>query len=123
MTWRASRSKPPFSERSSLVMGTLIVSFATAADVMTTTIASLCTRNLKQGEEPPTVQKLLWGVSIGAIAYFMVAFAGGVQGVDGVKFLAAAGGAMVLFIFVLQVLSAVKTFFFANPDLPEGKHE
>lgn len=106
-----------------LVMGTLIVSFATAADVMTTTIASLCTRNLKQGEEPPTVQKLLWGVSIGAIAYFMVAFAGGVQGVDGVKFLAAAGGAMVLFIFVLQVLSAVKTFFFANPDLPEGKHE
>ncbi|MPN12228.1 hypothetical protein SDC9_159540 [bioreactor metagenome] len=41
----------------------------------------------------------------------MVAFAGGAQGVDGVKFLAAAGGAMVLFIFVLQVISAFKVFF------------
>ena len=97
-----------------VVMLTLIVSFATAADVMTTTIASLCTRNMKHEEEPPAWQKLLWGISIGAIAFFMVAFAGGVQGVDGVKYLAAAGGAMVLFIFVLQVFSAVKTFFFAD---------
>ena len=97
-----------------IVMLTLIVSFATAADVMTTTIASLCTRNMKREEEPPAWQKLLWGISIGAIAFFMVAFAGGVQGVDGVKYLAAAGGAMVLFIFVLQVLSAVKTFFFTT---------
>lgn len=96
-----------------LVMVTLIVSFSTAADVMTTTIASLCTRNLKHGEEPPTWQKLLWGLSIGTIAFFMVAFAGGVQGVDGVKYLAAAGGAMVLFIFVLQVISAIKVFFFS----------
>lgn len=94
-----------------LVMITLIISFATAADVMTTTIAMLCTRNLAHGEEPPAWQKLLWGVSIGAIAFFMVAFAGGVQGVDGVKYLAAAGGAMVLFIFVLQVMSAIKVFF------------
>ncbi|MDR2174794.1 MAG: BCCT family transporter [Synergistaceae bacterium] len=97
-----------------VVMLTLIISFATAADVMTTTIASLCTRNLKRGEEPPTWQKLLWGISIGAVAFFMVAYAGGAQGVDGVKYLAAAGGAMVLFIFVLQVFSAIKTFFFTD---------
>jgi len=97
-----------------LVMVTLIISFATAADVMTTTIAMLCTKNMHHGEEPPAWQKILWGVSIGAIAFFMVAFAGGVQGVDGVKFLAAAGGAMVLFIFVLQVFSAIKTFFFTK---------
>lgn len=83
-----------------IVMLTLILSFATAADVMTTTIASICSANLAHGEEPPAWLKILWGVSIGAISFFMVAFAGGVQGVDGVKFLAAAGGAMVLFIFV-----------------------
>lgn len=94
-----------------IVMITLILSFATAADVMTTTIATVCTLNMKDGEEPPAWQKILWGVSIGAIAFFMVAFAGGSQGVDGVKFLAAAGGAMVLFIFVLQVISAFKVFF------------
>lgn len=94
-----------------VVMVTLILSFATAADVMTTTIAAICTTNLEQGEEPPAWQKIIWGVSIGAIAFFMVAFAGGSQGVDGVKYLAAAGGAMVLFIFVAQVLSAFKVFF------------
>lgn len=94
-----------------VVMVTLIVSFATAADAMTTTIASLCTKNMKHDEEPPTWQKIIWGVSIGAISFFMVAYAGGVQGVDGVKYLAAAGGFMVLFIFVLQVVSAIKMFF------------
>jgi choline-glycine betaine transporter len=83
---------------------------------MTTTIAMLCTKNLAHGEEPAAWQKILWGVSIGAIAFFMVAFAGGVQGVDGVKYLAASGGAMVLFIFVLQVLSAIKTFFFTEVE-------
>ncbi|MCE5202436.1 MAG: BCCT family transporter [Synergistaceae bacterium] len=95
-----------------VVMLTLMLSFATAADVMTTTIASICTKDLKHGEEPPAWQKILWGLSIGAIAFFMVAFAGGEQGVDGVKFLAAAGGAMVLFIFVLQVISTFKVFFY-----------
>lgn len=94
-----------------VVMFTLILSFATAADVMTTTIASICTTGLAHGEEPAAWLKILWGVSIGAISFFMVAFAGGVQGVDGVKYLAAAGGAMVLFIFIAQVISAFKVFF------------
>lgn len=94
-----------------VVMITLIISFSTAADAMTTTIASICTKNSKHDEEPPLWQKCLWGISIGAISFFMVAYAGGAQGVDGVKFLAAAGGFMVLFIFVLQVASAIKVFF------------
>jgi len=94
-----------------VIMVTLVLSFATAADVMTMTIASICTKNLEHGEEPKAWLKILWGVSIGAVAFFMVAFAGGSQGVDGVKFLAASGGAMVFFIFVLQVISAFKVFF------------
>lgn len=94
-----------------IVMLTLMISFATAADAMTTTIASLCTQDSTHDHEPPTWQKILWGVSIGAIAYFMVAYGGGEQGVDGVKYLAAAGGSMVLFIFVLQVISCIKVFF------------
>ncbi|KAB3525504.1 MULTISPECIES: BCCT family transporter [Alkaliphilus] len=94
-----------------IVMITLILSFSTAADSMTRTIASLCTLNISHDQEPPRWQKLLWGLSIGIIAFVMVAFAGGVQGVDGVKFLAAAGGTMVLFVFVLQVISAIKMFF------------
>ena len=42
----------------------------------------------------------------------MVAFGGGAQGVDGVKYLAACGGFVVLIIFILQVASAIKLFFF-----------
>lgn len=114
--WVFLKALPLGSALVPVVMLTLILSFATAADVMTTTIASICTTNLGQGEEPPTWQKILWGVSIGAIAFFMVAFAGGSQGVDGVKYLAAAGGASVLFIFVAQVLSAFKVFFIDKID-------
>ncbi|WP_430884959.1 BCCT family transporter [Fusibacter sp. JL216-2] len=95
-----------------IVMITLILSFSTAADSMTRTIASLCTKDIEYNEEPPRWQKLLWGLSIGAIAYFMVAFAGGAQGVDGVKYLAAAGGSTVLFVFILQVASGIKMFLF-----------
>ena len=94
-----------------IVMITLILSFSTAADSMTRTIASLCTSNIAHDQEPPKWQKLLWGLSIGIIAFVMVAYSGGVQGVDGVKYLAAAGGTMVLFVFVLQVVSAIKMFF------------
>lgn len=56
-------------------------------------------------------QKIIWGVSIGAIACIMVAFGGGAQGVDGVKYLAACGGAVVLIVFILQVAAAIKVFF------------
>jgi choline-glycine betaine transporter len=94
-----------------VVMITLILSFATAADSMTRTIASLCMKNSQYDEEPPVWQKLIWGLSIGFIAFVMVAYGGGEQGVDGVKYLAAVGGSLVLFVFVLQVASAIKMFF------------
>ncbi len=94
-----------------IVMVTLIISFATAADAMTTTIATMCMKNVAIGEEPPAYQKILWGLLIGSISIIMAAFGGGDQGVDGVKQLAAAGGFAVLFIFVLQLISVVKMFF------------
>ncbi len=81
-----------------VIIVTLIAAFSTTADTMSTTIAALW-------------QKVIWGVSIGAIAAIMVAFGGGEQGVDGVKFLAACGGFVVLAIFLLQVAAAVKVFF------------
>lgn len=56
-------------------------------------------------------QKIVWGVSIGVIACIMVAFGGGSQGVDGVKYLAACDGFVVLVVFILQVVSAIKVFF------------
>lgn len=95
-----------------VVIVTLIAAFSTTADTMSTTIAALCTVGSTHDEEPPMWQKIVWGVSIGTIAAIMVAFGGGSQGVDGVKYLAACGGFVVLSIFILQVASAVKVFFF-----------
>lgn len=95
-----------------LTIFTLIISFATSADSMSSTIASICTHNMDADEEAPRSQKIIWGVSISAIAYVMVAYGGGAQGVDGIKFLAAAGGFTVLFLFILIVWSAMQVFFF-----------
>lgn len=95
-----------------LIILTLIAAFATTADTMSTTIAALCTEGARHDEEPALWQKIVWGVSIGLIACIMVAFGGGSQGVDGVKYLAACGGFVVLTIFILQVASAIRVFFF-----------
>ena len=94
-----------------VIIITLIAAFSTTADTMSTTIAALCTEGAKHDEEPALWQKVVWGVSIGAIAAIMVAFGGGEQGVDGVKYLAACGGFVVLAIFILQIAAAVKVFF------------
>ena len=90
----------------------LIAAFSTTADTMSTTIAALCTKGARHDEEPAVWQKIVWGVSIGVIACVMVAFGGGAQGVDGVKYLAACGGFVVLAVFILQVAAAYKVFFF-----------
>ncbi|MBS9775758.1 MAG: BCCT family transporter [Fusobacterium sp.] len=89
----------------------IIASFATAADATSMTVASMCVRDLEVGSEAPGKLKAMWGIIIGSIAIVMSLFGGGVQGVDGVKSLATAGGFFVLFIFILQVASAIKLFF------------
>ena len=93
---------------------------------MSTTISALCTQGARHDEEPAIWQKIVWGVSIGLIACIMVAFGGGAQGVDGVKYLAACGGFVVLIIFILQVAAAIKVFFFdkeTRKDIQEGTNE
>lgn len=94
-----------------VVMITLIAAFATTADTMSTTIAAVCTKGSRHDSEPPLWQKVLWGVTIGAIAAIMVAFGGGAQGIDGVKYLSACGGFAVLGVFILQIASTIKVFF------------
>ena len=66
-----------------VIIITLIAAFSTTADTMSTTIAALCTKGAKHDEEPALWQKVVWGVSIGAIAAIMVAFGGGAQGSTG----------------------------------------
>lgn len=94
-----------------LVIITLIAAFSTTVNSMSTTIAAVCTKGARADQEAAGWLKILWGVSIGLIAVIMVAFAGGAQGVDGVKYLAGCGGFVVLPVFVLQIISLFKMFF------------
>ncbi|WP_455257420.1 BCCT family transporter [Peptoniphilus asaccharolyticus] len=89
----------------------ILISFITSADATANNIASMCIKDIPIGSEAPGTLKVLWGATIGVIAIIMAAFGGGEQGVAGVKALAAAGGFVVLFIFILQVVSAIKMFF------------
>ncbi|MFV0431216.1 MAG: BCCT family transporter [Alphaproteobacteria bacterium] len=103
-----------------VVIITLIISFSTAADAVIETISGLCMKT-KKGEEqlevkPPNSLKVVWGILIGGLAFLMVAKAGGTQGVDGVKYLAAAGGFTILFVFLLQAISLIKVLFFTKQE-------
>lgn len=89
----------------------ILISFITAADAAVTTIASMCVKDVPIGTEPPGKLKVIWTCTIGTLAIIMAAFGGGAQGVDGVKSLASAGGFVVLFIFLLQLVSFLKIFF------------
>ncbi|MDO5689606.1 MAG: BCCT family transporter, partial [Tissierellia bacterium] len=89
----------------------ILISFVTAADVTSNNVASMCIKDVPIGTEAPGFLKVLWGVLIGIIAIILAAFGGTEQGVEGMKALAAAGGFVVLFIFILQVVSAIKLFF------------
>lgn len=89
----------------------ILVSFITAADATLTNIGSMCMKDVPIGTEPPAMVKVVWGVALGAVAIVMAAFGGGVQGVDGVKALAAASGFVVLFIFAIQLVSFFKCWF------------
>ncbi len=89
----------------------ILISFVTAADATANNVASMCIKDIPIGSEAPGSLKILWGVTIGIIAIIMAAFGGGEQGVQGVKSLAAAGGFVVLFIFILQIISSIKMFF------------
>lgn len=109
--WEFLKHVPLGSILIPVIILALIAAFSTTADTMSTTIAALCTKGARHDEEPAIWQKIVWGVSIGLIACIMVAFGGGAQGVDGVKYLAACGGFVVLIIFILQVASAIKVFF------------
>ena len=89
----------------------IVISFVTAADATLTNVGSMCVKDVPIGTEPPAKIKVLWGVVIGTVAIVMAAFGGGAQGVDGVKALATAGGFVVLFVFLLQIVASIKVFF------------
>lgn len=109
---------------------TLSLTLIVASQSSIASISSLCTKDYDFNVEPPGMLKIIWGVIIGIIGFVLIAYAGGEQGVDGVKYMATIAGFVVLFIFILQLISVVKTFFFEKvvespdeeDDLDDGKN-
>ena len=97
-----------------VIIVTLIAAFSTTADTMSTTIAALCTAGARHDENRLFGRRWSGAFPSAPLPASWLLFGGGAQGVDGVKFLAACGGFVVLAIFILQVLAAVKVFFFDN---------
>ena len=91
---------------------TIVLSFVTLADSMTSTISLMSTRGLAHdAEEAPAFMKVLWGVVIGIIALIMIVFAG----VDGIKMLSTLAGFPIMLLMIAIAVSAVKGLWLVEP--------
>lgn len=68
---------------------TILVSYVTAADSSTEAMAGLSATGVSpEAPNPPAAIKIIWGVTVGLVAWVMISFAG----IDGVKMLSNLGG-------------------------------
>ena len=90
---------------------TMLISFTTGADNSITVISALCVDGKKIGDEAPAILKCAWGIAIGLLSFLLMAFAAGSKGNDGVRYMVVAVGGILLFLFILQLISVIKMFF------------
>lgn len=84
---------------------TIIISFTTMADSMTTVISAMSTKGLDpKNPEAPFQMKFIWAVLIGASALFIISTAG----IDGIKMLAVFCGLPLLILITFLSLSLLK---------------
>jgi len=95
---------------------TTFISFVTAMDSNTHSIASVCLDWKRQGDEPRGAGlgvKIFWGVLIGATAYIMTA----TNGVDGIRMLSNLGGVPGLVIILGCGAALIRLAFFERGRL------
>ena len=93
-----------------IMLGTIVTSFSTMADSMTTTVAAMnTTGNTKDDPEPPSYMKVVWGVLMGGMALITLTVGSGgkISGIDATKMIATVAGIPILFYAIAQVYSIV----------------
>lgn len=86
-----------------LFIGVSFLSFVTAADSNTSAMGGISSTGISpDSQEAPINIKILWGVSVGIIAWVMVAF----RGIDGIKMSSNLGGFPAMFV-LLAVTAAL----------------
>ena len=87
------------------------ICFVTSADSNTTAMASISGRHASSADpEGALMVKVLWGITVGTVAFVMIAFASGegVQSVEGIKTISVIGGFPVSILFILVVISLMR---------------
>ena len=116
--YRAFDALPFTSVVVTIFLFATFISFVTAMDSNTHSIASVCLRAKRQEDEAQGAGlwlKLFWGVLIGAVAWIMTV----TNGVAGVKMLSNLGGAPALIILIGSMIALMKFLFgaYANNEL------
>lgn len=93
----------------------IFLSFVTMAESMCTSMSAL---SMKGGlaaneDEPSNILKLVWGVFIGALAYFLL----GLMGVDVIKYTYMVFGFPIFIVMFLMMYSLCKNLFWPNFEL------
>jgi choline-glycine betaine transporter len=83
----------------------LVASLVTYADPMTSVLATLSCKSMRVDQEPPRLLKLLWGCTIGAISYLIIA----TGGIDGIRGMFTLIGLPLLFIMIGIGIAAIKS--------------
>ncbi|WP_088743973.1 BCCT family transporter [Cobetia sp. QF-1] len=103
----------PFSTLTSIVFLLIaFLSFVTAADSNTEAISQLCSTesqaamagDIDENTRSRLIMKIIWGATIGAVAWIMTAFVG----IDGIKMLSNLGGVPALFIVIAATASLLR---------------
>lgn len=99
----------PFSKLISFIFLFIVfLSFVTASDSNTSAMSGISTVGISpENAEAPFFIKMLWGITIGLVAWIMISFAG----IDGIKTISAIGGFPVLILMILILISWIKILF------------
>ncbi len=86
----------------------VFLSYVTAADSNISAMSALCMEGITpEAAEAPLYIKLLWGGTIGTVAWVMISFAG----VDGIRLINTLGGFPAMFLFLLAGLSLLRMVY------------
>lgn len=96
----------------------IFLSFVTMAESLTTSMAAISMRGglTANEDEPNTALKLVWGVFVGVLAYFLL----GLMGVDVIKYTYMVFGFPIFIIMTLTAYSLLKVAFFPEFSLIEA---